>query len=256
VYSKKIGMALSVDFIDPTTKLTTSSRIFSSDIDLSNVTVPYCSYYTSAENFSARPTPNAFLQYVNFPNVYSSIQSALGNTNTLLFSNQTIQPNKNLSAFLNKLDTQVLKLGYISNCVTEKPDLTEKLFAVNKDLEVSKERYDDTNSPETNVSNYEGTFPIYKPLKTTSLLGLFAGGIFLMLLTVLIFMRMQGIELNFILPDKLTIPGVSALPGSTDALSNTVTSFFANNTTLILFACAAGGFAGYLYNRFHREWTS
>jgi hypothetical protein len=153
----------------------------------------------------------------------------------------------------------VLQLGYISNCVTEKPDLTDKVFQANKELELSKERYDDTHSPETNVSNYEGTFPIYRSLKQSTLIGLFASGIFLMLLAILIFMRMQGIELNFILPDKLTLPGasvLSALPGATDALSSTITSFFANNTMLIGFACIAGAFAGYLYFNYHKEWTS
>jgi hypothetical protein len=252
-------MALSVNVIDPKVSIPSSSTIFSSSATLSNVTVPYCSHYTSAANFSARPTADAFLRHVNFPTVYANIQSALDKTNTLIFSNVNFTPSDKLAKYLTTLDTQVLQLGYVSNCVTEKPDLTDKVFQANKELDLSKERYNDTHSPETHVSKYEGTFPIYRSLKPSTLFALFAAGIFLMLLAILIFMRMQGIELNFILPDKVTVPGVSALsalPGATDALTTTISSFFANNTMLIGFACIAGAFVGYLYFNYYKQWTS
>jgi hypothetical protein len=254
-------MALSVNYMDPQTKMNDSAIIFQNTQVLSNVKVPYCSHYTSEANFTARPTPDLFLKYVNFQNVYESLETALVNLNTLLFSNITFTTNPTFDSFLAKLDTQVLQLGYIANCVTEKPDLTDKLFEANKDLDVRKQRYNDTHSPETHVSNYEGTFPIYRPLKTSTLFGLFAAGIFLMLLAILIFMRMQGIELNFTVPDKMAVPGlsvtaISSLPGATNAISNTITSFFANNTSLVIFGCLVGILSGYLYNTYYTQWTS
>jgi hypothetical protein len=259
VYSKKIGMALSVNYTDPKTAAKSTAVIFQNTQLFSNVTVPYCSHYTSESSFLARPSPGTFLTYLNFSNVYSNIQSALVKVNTLIFSNITFTPTTQLETFLGKLDTQVLQLGYIANCVTEKPDLTEKLFSEKNDLAISKERYNDTHSPETHVSNYEGTFPINRSLKTPTLFILFAAGIFLMLLAILIFMRMQGIELNLIMPDKMVLsglPSVTSLPGATNAVSNTITSFFANNTSLVIFGCLVGVLSGYLYNTYYTQWTS
>jgi len=202
VPSKKIEMALSV------TTPKGSHIIFPSATVLSNVSVPYCSYYTSASNYSVSPTANQFLTNINFAPVYANIQKGLTNITALATSNISYTNSPEITAYINTLDSQVSQLGFIANCVTEQTGVTEELYAAKKRLDVSKERYDMLNSPETHVSYYEGTFPIYRPISETTLFVLFGVGLFLMLLSLLLFLRTQGIELQLVLPQTMAVSGI------------------------------------------------
>ena len=106
------------------------------------------------------------------------------------------------------LKTQIRQLAFVANCVTEQADVTDALYSAKESLSLSKDRYDQLHSPETHVSYYEGTFPIYRPVGQTTLFILFGVGLFLMLLSLLCFMRTQGIELQLVMPQS-TLPGIS-----------------------------------------------
>lgn len=205
VCSKKIGMALSA------TTSTGSYLIFPAAKVLSNVSVPYCSYYTSASNYSASPTAAVFLSNINFAPVYANIQAGLSNITVLASSNIGYSNSPELTAYINTLQSQVSQLGFIANCVTEQTGVTEELYAAKKRLDLSKERYEILKSPETHVSNYEGTFPIYRPIGQSTLFILFGVGLFLMLLSLVLFLRTQGIELQLVLPQTMAVSGIFSL---------------------------------------------
>jgi hypothetical protein len=175
------------------------------------VNVPYCSYYTSASNYSASPTASLFLSNINFAPVYATIQTGLSNSIVLASSNIVYSNSPEITAYINTLQTQVSQLGFIANCVTEQAGVTEELYAAKKQLNLSKERYEILKSPETHVSNYEGTFPLYRPIGQSTLFALFGVGLFLMLLSLILFLRTQGIELQLVLPQTLVASGIFGL---------------------------------------------
>ena len=188
-----------------------SHIIFPSATLLSNVSVPYCSYYTSASNYSSHPTANLFLSRINFAPVYANIQRGMSNITVLSSSNIIYSNSPEITAYINTLHSQVSQLGFIANCVTEQAGVTEELYAAKKRLDVSKERYEMIRSPETHVSYYEGTFPIYRPIGQSTLFALFGVGLFLMLLSLVLFLRTQGIELQLVLPQTMAVSGIFGL---------------------------------------------
>ncbi len=113
-----------------------------------------------------------------------------------------------LTTYMNGLQSNLLQLAYINNCISEKFSTTSNLSAAQHELALSKDRYEQLQSPETHVSYYEGTFPIYRPIKQTTLFVLFGMGIFFMLLSLLLFLRTQGIQIQLIMPE-MSVPGMA-----------------------------------------------
>ena len=194
--------------------------IFNSRILLSNVNQPYCSYYKS------QPFSNAdgFLSNLNFSNVYKNVSDGLGEiivANAKASNRLTENPNnpftyvipEALNNYMIDLKRSVFSLAFVANCVTELRDPSEDLYKATQELDVSKDRYEQLHSPETHVSYYEGTFPIYRPIGHTTMFVLFGLGLFLMLLSLLCFMRTQGIELHLVMPQSVTLPGISIFEG-------------------------------------------
>lgn len=183
-------------------------EIFPARDVLSNINRQYCSYYTSGTNAFA--SSELFLSNLNFPAVYTNIKAGLSNIQAkILSSNPTFTETAPLTAYLNTMRSNMLSLGFVANCVEEQTDVTDALYSAQKTLEVSKDRYEQLHSPETHVSYYEGTFPIYRPIGQTTLFTLFGVGLFLMLLSLLFFLRTQGIELHLIMPQSFTVSGSS-----------------------------------------------
>jgi hypothetical protein len=197
----------------------TAVVLFQNATLLTNASNAYCSYYTSGSNFSGFSNSQQFLSNLNFTNTYSNLQtglsvltSAIEYKNTYLRSNPshtyTFSNSPSLNTHMANLKTQIRQLAFVANCVTEQADVTDALYSAKESLSLSKDRYDQLHSPETHVSYYEGTFPIYRPVGQTTLFILFGVGLFLMLLSLLCFMRTQGIELQLVMPQS-TLPGIS-----------------------------------------------
>lgn len=136
------------------------------------------------------------------------------------------------------LKRQIRQLAFVANCVTEQGDVTDALYSAKESLSLSKDRYDQMHSPETHVSYYEGTFPIYRPVSQSTLFVLFGVGLFLMLLSLLCFMRTQGIELQLVMPQS-TLPGISY-------------SMFAGQGTYIGIASLVGIVLGYFLHVYYK----
>jgi len=68
-------------------------------------------------------------------------------------------------------------------------------------LDESESRLGSIRNPEQNVSYYEGWFPIVRPMTEAALFGLFAAAIFMLLLAVLVFIRMAGVQIDIQIPE-------------------------------------------------------
>jgi hypothetical protein len=198
--------------------------IFQNDKVLRNVNQAYCTYYTSGSNDRNFSNADAFLTNLDFSNVRSNVQSGLSaiivanaTATRWLSSNAgktyTFSNSVALSNYMTQLKSSVSSLAFVANCVTEQKDPSEDLYKAKQELDVSKDRYEQLHSPETHVSYYEGTFPIYRPIGHTTMFVLFGLGLFLMLLSLLCFMRTQGIELHLVMPQSVTLPGISIFEG-------------------------------------------
>ena len=232
----------------PTPDKTMDFAVFPDSTMLSNVSNRACSYYTAKGKNS-----DVLLSNINYSNVLTNIEDGLvnlksympyvdGTDTTKSFTNLSIKPD--LTEYINNMNKDILQLGFIANCLTEALGATalgatEQVFAAKKELETSKDRYEELQSPETHVSYYEGTFPIYRPIKDSTLFGLFAAGLFLMLLSLICFLRTQGVEINLILP-QTTLPGIP-------------TNMFAGMGTYIGIASVLGIITGYFIHIYYKQ---
>jgi hypothetical protein len=202
----------------------TPIQIFQKNILLSNANQPYCTYYTSGTVNRNFTTADAFLSNLQFSNLYANVSGGLSaiivenaKATSWLSSNAgktyTLSNSDALSSYIIDLKRSVSSLAFVANCVTEQKDPSEDLYKAKQELDVSKDRYEQLHSPETHVSYYEGTFPIYRPIGHTTMFVLFGLGLFLMLLSLLCFMRTQGIELHLVMPQSVTLPGISIFEG-------------------------------------------
>lgn len=203
---------------------------------LSNMPASYCSYYTSGSQ--AASTADIFLINLNFSNVYNNVQRGISAVDGYVTAKLNISPTAATTAYLNDLNIQVQQLTYVANCISEQTNATDSLYSNTKQLAVSKDRYEQLKSPETRVSYYEGTFPIYRPIHQSTLFVLFGVSIFLMLLSILFFLRTQGVEIQIIMPQTTLLSGIS--------------TFLVGQTTYIAMAATFGIVLGYLLHIYYK----
>jgi len=147
----------------------------------------------------------------------------------------------NLDAYLNQMETsQIPIIRNVSNCMQEATSQdSEVLIKAKERYETSKERYELITNEDHRVSYYEGWFPISRPLTLTTLYVLFAVGLFFIIISVLLFLSMQGVELKFILPAS----------ASASAFSTTDLTKYARYGAIAVGGCIVGaaGVAVYLW---------
>ena len=97
--------------------------------------------------------------------------------------------------------SQLPVIRNVSNCLEEETKIDPKLLKKYiQEYETSKQRYEEIANEDERVSYYVGWFPIDRPLTLTTLYILFAVGLFFIIISILLFLSMQGIELRFIFP--------------------------------------------------------
>lgn len=136
---------------------------------------------------------------------------------------------KKSAEYVTYVENSVLPVLRVANqCILEKNG-DWKSMAYKKqreDTDESKLRLDLIKGKDINVSYYEGQFPFSptRPLQETSLFILFGLSIFLLLISVLIFLRMQGIELRFIFPSYQGLNYIDLLRSLLPLLASAVVS--------------------------------
>lgn len=157
-------------------------------------------------------TVNSFLQrYKLFStNTNGTLTSNIQNFRDKLIGNnikqtQTIptsDSNKAIQTYLNTIQTSQLPvLRQVSNCLSEasNPDYN-KIEETKKQVDTSKTRLESILDSDSKVSYYEGWFPLFRPMSEVSLFSLFAVSIFSLLFSIAVFLRLNGVELELIIP--------------------------------------------------------
>ena len=151
---------------------------------------------------SAAALKTTYFPYIQSGNAFLNFKNELTTADTPTNTGLTATVSEPLQTYLNELENTVIPIQeYVTNCV--KDDV--RFNAADYDAQVkatdeSKTRLDAITTPEQHVSYYDGWFPLFRPMKESALFGLFAVSIFMLLLSVLIFLRMKGIEINIIMP--------------------------------------------------------
>jgi hypothetical protein len=107
-----------------------------------------------------------------------------------------------VDTFLNSLETaEKAKFNLATICQAESKTLDLQDYdAAKQTTEESKLRLDGIRNSDTQVSYYEGWFPLFRPMSETALFALFSVSIGLLLVAIAIYLRMQGIELQLTMP--------------------------------------------------------
>jgi hypothetical protein len=97
--------------------------------------------------------------------------------------------------------SQIPVLQQVNQCLRETttPDTSEYVSQLN-DTSESKVRLDSIKNMDTEISYYEGWFPLFRPMKEVTLFALFATSILLILLGIAIFLHLAGVDLDIKFP--------------------------------------------------------
>jgi hypothetical protein len=163
-----------------------------------------CAVVTTSANLqtSAAAIKSTYFKDIILSSNLLNFQTALTTADTATNTGFEVTLSNALVIELNKLENTIIPIQqYVANCVDDyyefNPSDYEKQV---KATDESKSRLDAITTPEQHVSYYDGWFPLFRPMKESALFGLFAVSIFMLLLSVLIFLRMRGIEINIIMP--------------------------------------------------------
>ena len=107
-----------------------------------------------------------------------------------------------LNEYLRTVETTQLPiLRLVAACLDEEgKEESGPLKQAQQEFETAKTRYELVDDEPDQVSYYESWFPIARPLKESSLFILFGISVFMLIVSILSFLKLGGIELELILP--------------------------------------------------------
>ena len=195
----------------PSISLVSKTVYTSPPFDTNNVPITCTNIVSAGKNAS---TANALLDTYHIdPSQVNPLNSIQKNLQPLAISlaafadqGQTISDQVALAAVkshLTSLENTYLPVIRLANtCLKESLQVDQSaLKAAQDNLDESQSRLAAITTPEQNVSYYEGWFPMVRPMTESALLGIFGAAIFMLLLSVLVFLRLQGVEINIIIPE-------------------------------------------------------
>ena len=103
----------------------------------------------------------------------------------------------------------------VASCISEDAGGDKGRYTKAKaTAEESKARLESILNPEQHLSYYDGWFPIFRPMNERSLFFLFGSAIFMLLVSVLLFLRMGGVQIQVYIPELTSLynifpPGTS-----------------------------------------------
>ena len=119
------------------------------------------------------------------------------------FTTAIYQKAQDVITYIDTIQNSVIpSITFAASCLSESLQVDNRgLNEAQAQLDESKERYESIKNPETNVSYYEGWFPIVRPMSEGALFGLFGAAIFMLLLSIFIFLRLAGVVINIQIPE-------------------------------------------------------
>ena len=125
-----------------------------------------------------------------------------------------------INTFLTNVEnTSLPVLRLVNSCLEEDGQLDKAEYNSAKAAkEESKLRLDSILTPERHLSYYDGWFPIIRPMHETSLFVLFGLALFMLIVSILVFLRMGGVHIQINIP-QFSVPypalGASSASSST-----------------------------------------
>jgi len=171
-----------------------------------------CSSIIALANSSG--TPQVFLNSYNLPEIIANLtQFITALTTNNINQSQAVNPTSAniIKEYLHQLTTVNIPVLSLVEACTKEAQLPADAISYNNAKEVlstSKERVELIKTPEQRVSYYEGWFPLFRPMNRSALFGIFGTGLFLLLISILLFLRLHGIELLLKFPE-LSVGGFS-----------------------------------------------
>lgn len=105
-----------------------------------------------------------------------------------------------VNSYITQIESSQLPIQrLVSKCLKEEMEVDVE--SEKAKVEESKSRYEAIMAPEQRVSYYEGWFPLFRPMSESALFGIFGAGLALLLLSILLFLRMQGVQLRIDFPE-------------------------------------------------------
>jgi hypothetical protein len=177
------------------------------------VTIPNNISQCSAVGKRTSETNDAFLQRLKLTSSSSTINNDLPN-NLLRFwqdlTDSSVDSGKSISGsnyssintYLTNITNSIIPYyRLVKSCLNEDKSVNlDTLASQRESTDEAKLRVEAMKHPEQHVSYYEGWFPLFRPMSETGLFAIFGTALFLLLVSVGIFLRMAGIELNISLP--------------------------------------------------------
>lgn len=140
----------------------------------------------------------------NLENFYNSLVSnGVDQRLNIDFSeSSSTDSNRFIYSYLTNLSSQSLpRLRLVDSCMKELSQFDFDALEKQKQItDESKLRLESVKDPETKVSYYEGWFPLFRPMAEPALFGIFVTSVFLLLLSIGVFLRMSGIQFSISLP--------------------------------------------------------
>jgi hypothetical protein len=119
-----------------------------------------------------------------------------------------------VNTFITSLQTTYLPVIRLAdNCLREATQVDRSAYnAAKAAAEESNLRLKSILNPEQHLSYYDGWFPLIRPMSEKALFGIFGAALFMLILSILVFLRMSGVQIQLQIPEMMSMPSWLTLP--------------------------------------------
>ena len=119
-----------------------------------------------------------------------------------------------VNTFITGLQTTYLPVIRLAeNCLKEATQVDRSAYnAAKAKAEESNLRLKSILNPEQHLSYYDGWFPLIRPMSEKALFGIFGAALFMLILSILVFLRMTGVQIQLQIPEITYFPNWLTLP--------------------------------------------
>ena len=120
----------------------------------------------------------------------------------------------NVNTFITGLQTTYLPVIRLADsCLREATQVDRSAYNEAKaKAEESNLRLKSILTPEQHLSYYDGWFPLIRPMTEKALFGIFGAALFMLILSILVFLRMTGVQIQLQIPEIMNMPSWLTLP--------------------------------------------
>jgi hypothetical protein len=121
-----------------------------------------------------------------------------------------------INSFITALRTTYLPvINLVNNCLRENIQIDTSAYdAAKAKAEESKLRLQSILTPEQHLSYYDGWFPLIRPMTESALFGIFGAALFMLLIAILVFLRMTGVQIQLEIPEMTELSWLTLPPNA------------------------------------------